>query len=95
MDFEALDIGNFQHLAEQRAHIREVRERALRIGIRLAAKNDIAVKRPFVKDAPGLALRLFDKLRPQRFRRVGLAGVDFEIGMNADGGLAHGLVIWG
>jgi hypothetical protein len=94
VDFQPQEIRQFQHLAEQSTHVFQMRQRPLGIRVSLAAEDLVAIDRELVVAALRLRRRPRDKLRQQRTGGLELAGANFEIRMDADGGLADGLVVW-
>ena len=86
VELQPREIGDFQHRAELRFHIGKMREHGLGIRIGFAAEDHVTIDRELVVMTRGLGFGPGDKHRQKRFRRIELAGVDFEIWVNADGG---------
>ena len=92
MEFQAHEFGIPEHFIEQRADIVEMLGHALGTDVSLAAEDRVPIEGEVVVEAVLLLARLFDECGKQRPDGVEFAGVDFEIGVEADdvGGLGHG-----
>ena len=95
MNLQPGEVRKRQQLIQQRPDIREMRLRALRADVGLAAEDHVIVDREIVIEAFRLGGAHLHEFRQQGLRGLQFSGVGFEIGMDADGvgWLAHGRVV--
>ena len=84
VDFEALDVGDFQGFADQCSDALDVRQRTLGADIGFAAMHDITAQGEVVEEAAIFCGGLFNEARQKRPERFELAGVNFESGVDAN-----------
>ena len=95
MEFQAHQVGELEGFVKQGADIFDVFECARGAGVGFAAVNDVVADGEVVIEAGRLGGGARDEGGKQRFEGVELAGVNLEIGVDADnvgGGLHRGEV---
>ena len=84
MQFNARQIGHFEHFREKRAHMVEMRKNAFGAVATFAAENFIAVDTEPVEKILLFIHSFLDESRQDSSNGVEFSRMHFEIGMKAD-----------
>ena len=81
--FETGEIGHGEHLLQQRADIVQMSKQAVGAFVRFAAENVVLVNAEHVEKILIRVCSFRDKVLQHSLGRIELAGVDFEVRMQA------------